>query len=164
MAGATAAIMAVATAAQVASTIQQGKAQAGAYAVQAEIDKQNAQRSAIETSINEDTLRRQNRQRLAQIAGAQAEAGLVGGTAEKSYFKSLEEAEQDALNLRYSGMSQWQNYKNSSAFNRAYAKQTKKNALNSAFTTGLSGAAGVLAYGGPRGVFGEKVAGYFKGA
>lgn len=164
MAGATVAIMAITTAMQVASTIQQGKAQERAYAAQAGIDEQNAQRTALETSMNEDTLRKQNRQRLAQIAGAQAEAGLVGATAEKSYLTSFANAEQDALNLRYSGMSQWQNYKNSAMLNRAYGRQARKNALQSAYIQGFSGAARTLAWGGEKGVFGQKVAGYFKGA
>lgn len=163
MAGATAAIMAVATAAQMAGTYQQGKAQARAYEVQAGIDEINARNKAMETSINEDTLRRQNRQRLAQIAGTQSENGLVGGTALNSYMVSMKNAEQDALNLRYSGMSQWQNYKNSAAFNRAYARTTRRNALNSMFMQGLSGAASILAYGGPRGVFGDSLASKFKG-
>ena len=164
MAGATVAIMAVSTALQMASTYQQGKAQERAYNLQADLDEQNAQRQAKETSLNEDTLRRQNRQKLAKIAGAQSEAGLSGGTATGSYLQSAMEAEQDALNLRYQGLSAWQNYKNNAAYNRAYAKVSKKNALNSAFTQGLTGAAQILAFGGPKGVFGESVASKFKGA
>lgn len=165
MAGATVAIMAVSTALQMASTIQQGKAQERAYNLQADLDEQNAQIKAKETSLNEDTLRKQNRQKLARIAGAQAEAGLVGGTATGSYLQSAMNAEQDALNLRYSGLSAWQNYKNNALYNRAYAKVAKKNALNSAYTQGLTGAASILAYGGPKGVFGDSIASKFnKGA
>jgi len=163
MAGTTAFIMAATTAAQVLSTLQQGKAQERAYNLQAGIDEINAKNQAIETSMNEDTLRKQNRQKLAKIATAQGEAGLVGGTATNSYMQSAINAEQDALNLRYAGMSQWQNYKNSAAFNRAYAKTSRSNAKTSALMQGLAGAAQVLAFGGPRGVFGDGIAAKFKG-
>ncbi|MBQ4493058.1 MAG: hypothetical protein II972_00415 [Elusimicrobiaceae bacterium] len=158
------ALMGVATAAEVASTIQQGKAQERAYNLQADIDEQNAERSAKEASLNEDTLRRQNRQKLAKIAGAQSEAGLSGGTATGSYLQSAMNAEQDALNLRYQGLSAWQNYKNNAAYNRAYAKISRKNALTSAYTQGLTGAAQILAFGGPKGAFGQTIASKFKGA
>lgn len=164
MAGVSTAVMLVTTALQVAKTVQEGRAQGRAYEAQAGLDEMNADRQGLETSLNEDTLRRQNRQRLAQIAGAQAEAGLVGGTAFGSYMQNLKNTEQDALNLRYQGMSQWQNYKNSAMFNRAYGKNVRSNARTSAFITGLGGAASALTFGGEKGVFGESIAAKFKGA
>jgi hypothetical protein len=163
MAGTVTAVMLAATAAQVASTLQQGRAQGRAYAAQSSVDEQNAERKAIETSLNEDTLRRKQRQDLAKIAGAQSEAGLVGGTATGSYLNSLKNAEQDALNLRYEGMSQVQNYKNSAMLNRAYGKQARTNARTSAWVQGIGGAAQALAFGAPRGAFGSNIASKFKG-
>jgi len=157
-------LMAVSTAAQMAMQAQQGRAEGRAYETQAKVNEINADNQARDTSLNEDTKRRQNRLEMAKIAGAQAEAGLVGGTATGSYMQSLKNAEQDALNLRYQGMSQWQNYKNSAMFNRAYGAQARSNARTSAFTTGFGGLAQAFAWGAPKGAFGQKIASYFKGA
>lgn len=165
MAATTAVVLSLAaTAAQVAGQLQQGRAQQRAYEAQANVDELNTGNQARETSLNEDTLRKQNRQQIAKIAGAQAEAGLVGGTATGSYMQSLKNAEQDALNLRYQGLTQWQNYKNSAILNRAYGAQARSNANTQAFVTGLGGLAQTFAWGAPKGVFGQKIASYFKGA
>lgn len=164
MAGTAALVLSlVGTAAQVASTVQQGRAQGRAYEAQASVDEQNAKMKAKETSLNEDTLRRKQRQDLARIAGAQNEAGLVGGTAFGSYLNSFKNAEQDALNLRYEGMSQVQNYKNSAMLNRAYGKQARSNARSSAWATGITGAASSLISAGKTGYFGSNIASKFKG-
>lgn len=163
MAGTITAVMLAATAAQVMGTLQQGRTQERAYNAQADIDSANAKNKAIETSLNEDTLRRKQRQDLARIAGAQNEAGLVGGTAFGSYMQNLKNAEQDALNLRYEGMSQVQNYKNSAMLNRAYGRNAMSNARTSAWVQGIGGAAQALAFGAPRGAFGSNIASKFKG-
>ncbi|MBO4674989.1 MAG: hypothetical protein J5601_02750 [Elusimicrobiaceae bacterium] len=164
MAGTTALVLSlVGTAAQIAGQMQQGRAQGRAYEAQASVDDANWRNKAKETSLNEDTLRRKQRQDLAKIAGAQNEAGLVGGTAFGSYMQSLKNAEQDALNLRYEGMSQVQNYKNSAMLNRAYGKQARLNARNSAWATGITGAASSLIMAGKAGYLGENIANKFKG-
>ena len=96
---------------------------------------------SLETSINEDTARKQHRANLARMSAAQSEAGLEGGTATTSYMDSVRNSEQDVMNLRYQGMSQWQNYKNQAALNRFYGKQAFKQGQLGAWTAGLSGAA-----------------------
>lgn len=123
------------------SSYQSGKATERAYKAQAEQDENNARQKALETSINEDTIRKESRAKLARMSAAQSEAGLDGGTATTSFMSSFRNAEQDAMNLRYQGMSQWANYKNQAALNRFYGKQAFKQGQLGAWTSGLSGAA-----------------------
>ena len=123
------------------SSYQGGKAQERAYNAQAEQDEANARQKALETSINEDTARKQQRANLARMSAAQSEAGLDGGTATTAYMSSVRNSEQDVMNLRYQGMSQWANYKNQAALNRFYGKQAFKQGQLGAWTAGLQGAA-----------------------
>lgn len=123
------------------SSYQGGKATERAYKAQAEQDENNARQKALETSINEDTMRKESRAKLARMSAAQSEAGLDGGTATTSFMSSFRNAEQDAMNLRYQGMSQWANYKNQAALNRFYGRQAFKQGQLGAWTSGLSGAA-----------------------
>lgn len=123
------------------SSYQSGKATERAYKAQAEQDEANARQKALETSINEDTMRKESREKLARMSAAQSEAGLDGGTATTAYMSSFRNAEQDAMNLRYQGMSQWANYKNQAALNRFYGRQAFKQGQLGAWTSGLSGAA-----------------------
>ena len=123
------------------SAYQGGKAQERAYNAQAEQDEANARAKALETSINEDALRKERRAKLARMSAAQGEAGLEGGTATGAYMSSFINAEQDAMNLRYQGMSQWANYKNQAALNRFYGKQAFKQGQIGAWTAGLGGLA-----------------------
>jgi len=121
------------------SSYKGGKAQERAYNAQAAQDEANARQKALETSLNEDAARKQQRAKLAKMSAAQSEAGLEGGTAATSYMSSVRNAEQDVLNLRYQGMSQWQNYKNQAALNRFYGKQAFKQGQLGAWTAGLGG-------------------------
>lgn len=123
------------------SSYKGGKAQERAYNAQAEQDEANARQKALETSINEDTARKQQRANLARMSAAQSEAGLDGGTATTAYMSSFRNAEQDVMNLRYQGMSQWANYKNQAALNRFYGRQAFKQGQLGAWTAGLSGLA-----------------------
>ena len=123
------------------SACQGGKAQERAYNAQAEQDENNARQKALETSINEDTARKQQRANLARMSAAQSEAGLDGGTATTAYMDSVRNSEQDVMNLRYQGMSQWQNYKNQAALNRFYGKQAFKQGQLGAWTSGIGGLA-----------------------
>jgi hypothetical protein len=116
-----------------------GKAQERAYNAQAEQDESNARQKALETSINEDTARKQQRGNLARMSAAQSEAGLEGGTATTAYMDSVRNSEQDVMNLRYQGMSQWANYKNQAALNRFYGKQAFKQGQLGAWTSGIGG-------------------------
>lgn len=123
------------------SSYKGGKAQEKAYNAQAQQDEANARQKALETSINEDTMRREGRQKLARMSAAQSEAGLEGGTAETAYMSGVRNAEQDAMNLRYQGMSQWANFKNQAALNRVYGRQAFKQGQMGAWTAGLGGLA-----------------------
>lgn len=123
------------------ASYQGGKATERAYNAQAEQDEANARQKALETSINEDTMRRENRQKLARMSAEQSEAGLEGGTATTAYMSSVRNAEQDAMNLRYQGMSQWANFKNQAALNRMYGRQAFKQGQFGAWTAGLGGLA-----------------------
>ena len=123
------------------SAYQGGKAQERAYNAKAEQDENNARQKALETSINEDTARKQQRANLARMSAAQSEAGLDGGTATTAYMDSVRNSEQDVMNLRYQGMSQWQNYKNQAALNRFYGKQAFKQGQLGAWTSGIGGLA-----------------------
>ena len=135
------AMTAVSAAAAGVSAYQTGKAQKKAYQAQAEQDEANARQKALETSINEDTARRQGRAKLANMLAAQGEAGLEGGTATTSYMSGFRNVEQDVMNLRYQGMSQWANYKNQAALNRWNAGVAYKQGVMGALTAGLSGLA-----------------------
>lgn len=151
------------TAMTTAAQYQQGRAQEAAYQAQANIDEQNAKNTALETSLNEDTLRKQNRQNLAKILAAQGEAGLSGGTASNAYLQSFKNAEQDALNLRYQGATQWQNYKNSASMNRYYGRNAKRTGTWGALASGISGTTGAFLTGANNGWLGSKVQDFFFG-
>lgn len=124
------------------SVYKQGQEDAASYKYAAAQDEKNARSVAAETAMAEDTQRRQNRKQLSQLSGAMAEGGLTGSTFERIFTDSARNLEQDAANIRYQGMSQWTNLKNSAAMNRFYAAQSLKNAKTNALLT-LSGATNV---------------------
>lgn len=123
---------------------QAGKEKAAGYKYAAAQDEYNARLQAKETAAQEDALRRQNRARLASVGAAMAEGGLSGGVFDKIYVSSARNLEQDAQNVRYQGMSQWANLKNSAQMNRFYAQQAKKNARFNTLLTLHGGAADAL--------------------
>lgn len=164
MAGAALGLTLLSTGLSMAQQYQQGRSEKAAYEAQARADENNARAVALETSINEDTVRRQNRQKLAAIRAEQSQAGLVGGTATGSYLQSFLNAERDALNLRYRGNSQWQNYMNSASLNRAYGKNAWRNAKWGIAATGVTGAAKSFFAGANTGLFGDKLQKALNGA
>lgn len=122
----------------------QGKQDARAYKFQADQDEQNARAQAAETAIAEDSLRKQNRKQLAELDARMAESGLSGSTFDRVFTDSQNNLEQDALNLRYQGQSQWSQYKNSAAMNRYGVAMSKANATNAVWQTGLQTAVNVM--------------------
>ena len=54
---------------------KQGKAEAAMYGFQARQDEENARAVALENSIAEDNLRKQNRKQLGELEARQAETG-----------------------------------------------------------------------------------------
>ncbi len=153
-------LMGAAAGLEATAAYKQGRAQEKAYNANAQINEENANNAALATSINEDTQRKANRQKLSRMAAAQGEAGLVGGTALKSYLESYENAEADALNIRYQGLSQWQNYKNQAKMDRYYGKASASAGKAGAVTALVKGAANMLTYGAANyGWFTPKAAG-----
>lgn len=123
---------------------KQGKAEASMYGFQARQDEENARAVALETSIAEDNLRKQNRKQLGELEARLAENGLSGSTFDRVFSDSASNLEQDALNLRYQGLSQWANYKNSAAMNRYGVTMAKANARNNVWQAGINSALGAL--------------------
>lgn len=123
---------------------QQGKQNASMYAFQARQDEENARAVSLETSLAEDTMRKQNRKQLGELEARLAENGLSGSTFDRVFSDSASNLEQDALNLRYEGQSRWRNYKNSAAMNRYGVTMSKVNARNAMWQAGLNSAVGVM--------------------
>lgn len=123
---------------------QQGKQNASMYAFQAQQDDENARAVALETSLAEDQLRKQNRKQLGELEARLAENGLSGSTFDRVFSDSLSNLEQDALNLRYEGLSRWRNYKNSAAMNRYGVTMSKVNARQAVWQAGLNSAVGAM--------------------
>lgn len=123
---------------------QQGKQNASMYAFQARQDEENARAVSLETSLAEDTMRKQNRKQLGELEARLAENGLSGSTFDRVFSDSASNLEQDALNLRYEGQSRWRNYKNSAAMNRYGVTMSKVNARNAMWQAGLNSAVGAM--------------------
>lgn len=123
---------------------QQGKQNASMYAFQARQDEENARAVSLETSLAEDTMRKQNRKQLGELEARLAENGLSGSTFDRVFSDSASNLEQDALNLRYEGQSRWRNYKNSAAMNRYGVTMSKVNARNAVWQAGINSAVGAM--------------------
>ena len=123
---------------------QQGKQNASMYAFQARQDDENARAVALETSLAEDQLRKQNRKQLGELEARLAENGLSGSTFDRVFSDSASNLEQDALNLRYEGLSRWRNYKNSAAMNRYGVTMSQANARNAVWQAGINSAVGAM--------------------
>lgn len=138
----------LATGMQAYSNIQEGKATAEASNINANINEANARTAAFETANNENIARRQLRQQLSRQIAAQGEAGISGSTfANLSYNQSVSNGEADVLNLRYKGLAEMNNYRNTAILNRFSARTAKSNAFNSMYTTLIGGAAQALYMG-----------------
>ena len=99
-------ISAAVTVAEGYSSYQEGKFQKKQADANAEILRQNAARKRLETAINEDTLRSQNRQTLARNLAASVEQGTAGSATTIGVLgQDAANLEQNALNLRYEGLS-----------------------------------------------------------
>ena len=155
-------IAAGATLAQGYSQYKQGKYQANVYNAQADAYANAAYRKRLETSINADTQRRENRQSLARKIASTIELG--GGDSQTSIGALGQFAtnlEQNALNTEYMGLSQAESYQdqaNSMYYMGKYTKQQGKNAWNASLIKApLSFAGGYMMAGGtmPEGIIGN---------
>ena len=119
------------------ATKQEAKFQAKQQDANAQILRQNAYRKRLGTSLNEDTMRRQNREILAKNTAAAIEQG--GGNSQTTVGALGQQAttlEQNALNLRYEGLSAAENYDIAANYANQQAKATRRMGKN-AFTMSL---------------------------
>lgn len=147
-----------ATLAQGYSQYKQGKYQAEVYNAQADVYKDAAYRKRLETAINEDTQRRENRRDLARNIAAANEQGMGNSqTTIGALGQYATDYERNALNIRYEGLSQAESLSDqASTYNYMgkFAKQQGKNAWNAslikapfAFAGGYASAGGTFAEG-----------------
>lgn len=116
---------------------QQGKAEKKAYDQNAEILRQNAARKRMETSLNEDILRSQNRKKMAKARAAMSEAGMATSATTIGVLGQMgAEQEQNVLNQRYLGETEAVNYMNQANMQSYYGRQAKRQGKN-AFKMGL---------------------------
>jgi hypothetical protein len=124
-----------------AATVAEGFAQKQEADFQSDIQKQNARvlrenayRKRLETSINEDTMRRENRQKIARNIAASIEQGMgESSTTIGALGQEATKLEQNALNLRYEGLSAGENLAIQANYMNQQAKASKiagKNAFN----------------------------------
>lgn len=116
------------------SAYKQGKEQKKAYDQNADILRQNAARKRMETSLNEDILRSQNRKQMAKARAAMSEAGMATSSTTMGVLGQMgAEQEQNVMNQRYAGETEAVNYMNQANMQSYYGKQAKrqgKNAFN----------------------------------
>ena len=116
---------------------QQGKAQKEAYDINAKILKENAAKKRLETSLNEDIIRSQNRKRLSKARAAFSEAGMATSATTTGVLGQMgTEQEQNVLNQRYLGETEAMYYMNQASLQSYYGQQAKRQGRN-AFRMGL---------------------------
>lgn len=147
-----------ATLAQGYSQYKQGKYQAEVYNAQADVYKDAAYRKRLETAINEDTQRKENRRDLARNIAVSNEQGMGSSqTTIGALGQYATDYERNALNIRYEGLSNAESLSDqASTYNYMgkFAKQQGKNAWNAslikapfAFAGGYATAGGTFASG-----------------
>lgn len=126
-----AAIAASATVAEGYNQYQQGKEQKKAHDANANILRQNAARKRMETSLNEDILRSQNRKQAAKAQAAMSEAGMITSATTTGVLGQMgAEQEQNVLNQRYVGETEAVNYMNQANLQNYYGKNAKAQGRN----------------------------------
>lgn len=147
---------AAATVAQGYQSYQQGKQEKKAHDVNAEILRRNAAQKRLETSINEDMQRSENRRRISAARAAMGEAGILNSATSTGVLGQMAaDAEQNVLNYRFAGESEAQNYLTQAMMQNYYGKAAKANGKNAFKMSFLEGAVnGVAAYMAAGGTFG----------
>lgn len=155
----------IATATAVATVMEgygeykEGKYQKKVADTNADILRQNAYRKRLETSINEDIKREQNRRQISKNMAAAVERG-VGGSATTigAIGQQMTDLEQNVLNFRYEGISaannmdiQANSYKQQG---KAYKRAGKNAFYMSLLKAPLNGAAAYYNAGGTGGING----------
>lgn len=155
---------AAATVAEGYAQYQQGKSEKKAYDTNAEILRRNAAQKRLETSMNEDLVRSENRRRLSAARAAAGEAGMLdSATALGALGQMAADEEQNALNLRYAGETEAVNYMNQANLQNYYGKMAKANGKNAFKMSFLSGAINGLSTYSSMGEFSGGGGGLFSG-
>lgn len=116
---------------------QKSKAEKEAFDKNAEILRNNAARKRLETSLNEDILRSQNRKQMSKARAAYTEAGMVTSATTSGVLGQMgAEQEQNVLNQRYLGETEAINYMNQATMQNYYGEAAKAKGKN-AFRMGL---------------------------
>lgn len=116
---------------------QQGKDQKKAYDKNAEILRQNAAKKRLETSLNEDIIRSQNRQKMSKARAAFSELGMSTSATTSGVLGQMSaNQENNALLTRYQGETEAVNYMNQANMQNYYGRVAKANGKN-AFKMGL---------------------------
>lgn len=133
--GVLAATMAIAgTVAQSYGEYQEGKYQSRVMKANANVLQQNAQRKRLETALNEDIAREQNRRQIAKNEAAMIEQGSLSQTSIGVLGQQATDLEQNVLNSRYQGISAAEAMDIEATYMRQNAKATKKQAKNKFYT------------------------------
>ena len=124
---------------------QQMKAEANVNNQNADILRRNAAKKRLETAINEDTVRSEARREMSRTRANLAAAGTLNSSSAVQYLGNRSsDNEQNAQNLRYSGMSEAANYTQQANLQNYYGAMNKKNGRNACYlglvSGGLSGA------------------------
>lgn len=128
------ALATTATIAQGYGEYQEGKYQSKVMKANADVMQQNAARKRLETSINEDVMREQNRRQIARNQAAMLEQGNVGATGVGVLGQQATDLEQNVLNSRYQGLAAAEAQDIESYYLRQNAKWTKRSARNKFIT------------------------------
>lgn len=124
----------------------QAKGQAKAYRQQADVLLSNAEQTRLEGSLNEDTIRSQNRQTLSEVRALAGENGMAdSATTVNSIAQTAAAGEQNALNLRYKTETEANNYLQAASDAQFLAKETKRQGKNAFYMGLLQGVTGAAA-------------------
>lgn len=130
----------MATVAQGYASYQEGKEQKKIADANADILQANADQKRLEASINEDQKRRENRQIIARNQVAAGEQGMGQSTTTMGFLgQQATTLEQNALNLRYEGLSAATRLENEAMYSRFQgdvAKKQGKRAFQLSFISG----------------------------
>lgn len=116
---------------------QEGRYQANVAKANARVLEANADKIRLETSINEDIKREENRRLMARNFAASVEQGMTGSQTTVGVLgQQATDLEQNVLNLRYKGLSEAESIDIQAYFKRQESKQRKRQA-KLGFYTGL---------------------------
>ena len=142
-------LMAASGAAKTVGGIVSGMSAASAADAQAKLDRGNAVLAADQAGQREEALRRQGRQQLGeQVAGLAENGAGFTQTARDLMNQSAANLSMDALNARYDGTLQANNFMNQAKADRAKAHAGRISTWIGAGTNLLGGLSGYLNAGG----------------